>query len=64
MNKIVIGTRSSQLALWQSNYIKDELNRLYPGIVVELKHVKTKGDKILDQAPFKNRGQRTFYQGT
>lgn len=43
-----IGTRASQLALWQANWIKSELERQYPGITVELVKIKTTGDKILD----------------
>ncbi len=43
-----IGTRASQLALWQANWIKSELERVYPGIEVELVKIKTMGDKILD----------------
>ncbi len=44
MNKITIGTRGSKLALWQANYIKDELFEI--GVEVELKIIKTKGDQI------------------
>ncbi len=44
--KLVIATRGSKLALWQSNHIKNELEKL--GYEVELKVFKTKGDKILD----------------
>lgn len=47
-NKIIIGTRSSKLALWQSNFIKEELLKLYPDLSIELKEIKTKGDQILD----------------
>jgi hydroxymethylbilane synthase len=50
MNKIIIGTRASELALWQANFVKNELENLFPDIVVELKLVSTKGDKILDKA--------------
>lgn len=46
--KLRIGTRASQLALWQANWIKSELERQYPGIEVELLKIKTMGDKILD----------------
>lgn len=46
--RLRIGTRASQLALWQANWIKSELERVYPGIVVELVKIKTMGDKILD----------------
>lgn len=48
--KLVIGTRSSDLALWQANFIKSELESKFPGLTVELHLVKTKGDKILDVA--------------
>lgn len=46
--RLRIGTRASQLALWQANWIKSELERQYPGILVELVKIKTMGDKILD----------------
>lgn len=46
---IKIGTRKSALALWQAEYIKAELQRLYPGIIVELVHFNTKGDRILEK---------------
>jgi hydroxymethylbilane synthase len=46
--RLRIGTRASQLALWQANWIKSELERVYPGIEVELLKIKTMGDKILD----------------
>jgi len=42
--KIIIGTRGSKLALWQAHYTKDQLEQL--GLEVELKIIKTKGDKI------------------
>ncbi|MFW9603922.1 MAG: hydroxymethylbilane synthase [Trichlorobacter sp.] len=43
-----IGTRASQLALWQANWIKSELEKQYPGVTIELVKIKTLGDKILD----------------
>lgn len=48
--KIIIGTRSSELALWQANFVKKELEKLNKNISVELKLIKTKGDKILNVA--------------
>ena len=48
-NHIRIGTRKSALALWQSEYVKSELQRLYPGVTVELVHFNTKGDRILNK---------------
>ncbi len=41
--KIIIGTRGSQLALWQAHFIKDELQKL--GNTVELKIISTAGDR-------------------
>ncbi|PLX83778.1 MAG: hydroxymethylbilane synthase [Desulfuromonas sp.] len=43
-----IGTRASQLALWQANWVKSELEKRYPGMEVVLTKIKTQGDKILD----------------
>ncbi len=43
-----IGTRASQLALWQANWVKSELEKKYPGMEVVLTKIKTMGDKILD----------------
>jgi len=48
--KIIIGSRGSELALWQANYIKRELEKKHKNLLVEIKIVKTKGDKILDVA--------------
>jgi len=47
-NKLRIGTRGSQLALWQANWIKGNLVRTYPDLDVEIVRIKTTGDKILD----------------
>lgn len=43
-----VGTRASQLALWQANWVKSELEKKYPGMEVTLTKIKTIGDKILD----------------
>lgn len=42
--KIIIGTRGSRLALWQAHFVQDQLTKL--GHSVELKIIKTSGDKI------------------
>lgn len=47
-NSLIIGSRGSELALWQSNHIKKELETLYPDLEIVLKIIKTTGDKILD----------------
>src|ERR1700741_1730866 len=43
MQKIIIGTRGSELALWQANYTKDLLEKL--GHEAELKIISTEGDR-------------------
>jgi len=47
---IRIGTRGSQLALYQAKKVKATLEIIFPDLQVELKIIKTKGDKILDVA--------------
>jgi len=48
--KIVIGSRGSELALWQANHIKREIEKKNKNVKVEIIIIKTKGDKILDVA--------------
>ena len=60
MKKLVIATRSSQLALWQSEYVKAELNKHYPDLEIELKKFSTKADKILDVPLAKIGGKGLF----
>ena len=48
--KIVIGSRGSELALWQANFVKNELEKADKNVLVEIRIIKTKGDKILDVA--------------
>jgi hydroxymethylbilane synthase len=47
---IKIGTRGSQLALYQAKKVKATLEIIFPDLHVELEIIKTKGDKILDVA--------------
>ena len=47
-SKIVIGTRGSKLARWQAEHIAGLLQVLSPESTVELKHIVTTGDRILD----------------
>jgi hydroxymethylbilane synthase len=47
--KICIGTRGSKLALWQANFIKSEIESLFPDFHVDLNIIKTKGDRITDR---------------
>ncbi|EHJ47398.1 porphobilinogen deaminase [Solidesulfovibrio carbinoliphilus subsp. oakridgensis] len=58
--KLVIATRSSKLALWQANHVSARLRETYPGLVVDLLPIKTKGDKILDVPLAKVGGKGLF----
>ncbi len=49
MEKLIIATRASDLALWQAYHIKDRIEKSYPNIEVELNKIVSKGDKILDK---------------
>lgn len=44
MKKITIGSRGSDLALWQAHFVEAELQKL--GCEVEINIIKTQGDKI------------------
>ncbi|NQT62472.1 MAG: hydroxymethylbilane synthase [Candidatus Marinimicrobia bacterium] len=48
IQNIVIGSRGSQLALWQSNLIKSLLEKQYLQLEVTIKVIRTKGDAIQD----------------
>jgi hydroxymethylbilane synthase len=55
-----IATRESQLALWQANYVKGELERLHPELTVELLGMTSRGDQILDAPLAKVGGKGLF----
>jgi hydroxymethylbilane synthase len=56
--KIIIGSRGSDLALWQAHFVTDQLNAL--GHEVELKIIETKGDRIQDLSFDKIEGKGFF----
>ena len=56
---LTIGTRGSKLALWQSNYIAARVAEL-TDLPVEIKVIKTTGDKILDVPLSKVGGKGLF----
>jgi len=47
--RIVIGSRGSKLALWQANWVKDQLSAA--GHAVEIKVIKTTGDRLQKISP-------------
>jgi hydroxymethylbilane synthase len=59
-NHIRIGTRSSELALWQSCHVKALIEAHFPGIIIDVQKIKTTGDKILD-APLAKIGDKGLF---
>lgn len=59
MEKIIIGTRGSDLALWQANFIKAKLEKLV-SLPINLKIIKTQGDKITNLSFEKMEGKGFF----
>lgn len=60
MQKLVIATRGSALALWQANHIKSRMEAQHAGLAVELLVLKTRGDIILDVPLAKVGGKGLF----
>lgn len=59
MNRtITIGTRGSDLALWQANFVKAQLAAI--NVLAELKIIKTQGDRILNLSFDKLEGKGFF----
>ena len=58
--KIIIGSRGSPLALWQANWVKDLLLENHSGLAVEIKIIKTSGDKIQNMPLAKIGGKGLF----
>jgi hydroxymethylbilane synthase len=44
--KYILGSRGSLLALWQAEWVKKQLEKLVPGINIEIKKIATTGDKF------------------
>lgn len=58
--KLIVGTRSSQLALWQADFVIGELRKRYPDLAIEKRLMTTKGDKILNAPLAKIGGKGLF----
>jgi hydroxymethylbilane synthase len=59
-DNITIATRGSKLALWQAEWVKSEIEKRNPGLGVELRKIKTTGDKITDVPLAKVGGKGLF----
>ncbi|MEO2217019.1 hydroxymethylbilane synthase [Chromobacterium vaccinii] len=60
MDKIVIASRESRLAMWQAEHIQARLQALYPHLAVEILGMTTQGDQILDKTLSKIGGKGLF----
>ncbi|HSH04117.1 MAG TPA: hydroxymethylbilane synthase [Anaerolineae bacterium] len=49
IKKVILGSRRSQLARWQTDYIADLLREAWPGLECEVTYFVTQGDKTLDK---------------
>jgi hydroxymethylbilane synthase len=58
--RVRIGTRGSELALWQAHHVEAELRRVHPELQIELVIVKTRGDEIQDRALHEVGGKGLF----
>ena len=57
---LVIASRESRLALWQAEYVRAALQKLYPAAQVEILGMTTRGDQILDRTLSKVGGKGLF----
>ena len=60
MSKVTIGSRGSPLALWQANWVKDMLLGHHSDLAVDIKIIKTSGDRIQDVPLAKIGGKGLF----
>ncbi len=60
VDRLIVGTRGSELALWQSTHIQSKLSSLFPSLHIELRIIKTLGDKILD-SPLSKIGDKGLF---
>ena len=48
MVKLVLGTRGSQLARWQTNWVAEQLRARVPNIEIIIETITTQGDRVID----------------
>lgn len=58
--KLVIGTRGSKLALWQTEKVKECLNAVFPELQMEVRVLKTLGDRHPELDLMTNQGKGVF----
>src|SRR5690606_12482000 len=60
LERLIIASRESRLAMWQAEHVRAELRRLYLRCSVEILGMTTRGDQILDVALAKVGGKGLF----
>ena len=60
MQKLVIASRESVLAMWQAKHIQSRLQQLYPEMEISILGMTTQGDQILDKTLSKIGGKGLF----
>jgi len=60
MPNLIIGSRGSNLALWQTNWVKSQIEKFHPGLVVEVEIIKTTGDKLTEASLAQIGGKGVF----
>ncbi len=59
-NRVVIGTRGSQLAMWQAHWAQAELKRHFKELAVDIEVIKTQGDR-LSEVPLSQMGGKEVW---
>jgi len=59
-SRLVIASRESRLAMWQSEHVRDRLAALYPQCSITILGMTTRGDQILDRTLSKVGGKGLF----
>jgi hydroxymethylbilane synthase len=60
MERLIIATRASPLALWQAEHVQNLLRRAHAGLAVDLLRLSTRGDQVLDRSLAKIGGKGLF----
>ena len=60
MEKIVVGTRASQLAVKQTKIFCNNLNKIFPKLTIDIKKITTSGDRIKDKQLYQFGGKGLF----
>jgi hydroxymethylbilane synthase len=60
MKTLIIGSRGSQLALWQAHWVKSELEKHFGNLQIDVNIIKTTGDKNLE-SPLSQIGDKGLF---